>query len=216
MQPSPFQKFRVPFFLFSIAVLAFSVLQLPENALGQADVLRYSRNKVGLEQAILRYHNDMNTLFDDHVKKLFSVTQAGSKYIVAPPEDKSCSDQKNISTFCLAIRAVDIHDAFIQGLDTHRGFLKNKQDSSNPTINEMVGQLDRRLELINEQIQISEKVMSTAIGTYDQIQTFYPLHVQYTSLIESLEGYRDGLADVRKEVEKFPGTFHNVTTTECT
>ena len=216
MRDFTISKFKIPFFLFSLSILAFSVLQLPGNASGQADILRYSRDKVTLEQAILRYHNDMNNLVNDHVEKLFSVTEKGSKYLVAPPEDKNCSDQKNISTFCLAVRAVDLNDAFLQGLDTFRGFLNDKQNDGRQSLSELSEQLDRRLNLIDEQIPISVTVMDAAIGTYDQLQIFYPLHVQYTGLIKSLEGYRDGLADVRKEAEKFPGAVHNVTTTECT
>lgn len=207
---------KIWFFLFSLGVLGTTLLTLSDASAGQADFLRYSRDRVPLEQAILRYHNDMNSLFNDHIEKLFSVTPEKSRYTVAPPEDKDCSDRKNISTFCLAMRAVDVRDAFVQGIETHRNFLKDKEDDSNPTLSQLTGRLDRRLELINEQVAVSERVMSAALASYDQLQIFYPLHVQYRDLIGSLEGYRDGLADVRREVEKYPGSFHNITTTECT
>lgn len=208
--------FKIWFFLLSVTILVTSVVQLPGASAGEASVLRYSRNKVGLDQAVLRYHNDMNKLVNDHIKKLFSITEDGDSYIVEPPEDKACSDQKNISTFCLGVRAVNLYDAFVQGMGTHRGFIQDKQDNEPKNINQLTGEFDRRLALINEQISAAGPILETTIGAYDQLQTFYPLHVQYSGLIESLESYRDGLSDVRKEIEKFPGSFHNVTTTACT
>jgi hypothetical protein len=208
--------FKFWFLLFSVVVLVSTVMRLPGASADEAMIERYSRDKVGLDQAILRYHNDMNTMFNDHIDKLFTLTPNGGRYTVAPPSDKNCSNSKNISTFCLSVRAVETHDAFIQALNSHRGFLKDKEDDSRQTLSQLTGQLDRRLDKINDQILLAEKVMSTTIASYDQLQVFYPLHIQYNDLIGSLEKYRDGLADVRKEVEKYPGTFHNVTTTDCT
>lgn len=207
---------KIWFFLFSLGVLGTTLLSLTSAPNAHADVLRYSRNRVTLEEAILRYHNDMNKLVNNHIEKLFSVTSTKSRYIVAPPEDKNCSDQKNISTFCLAQRAAMLNYTFLQGIETHRSYLKNKNDNTNASLDALVNQINQRLALINEQVALSQKVMNVAIASYDQLQTFYPLHVQYTDLIKSIESYRDGLADVRREVEKYPGSFHNVTTTECT
>ena len=200
------------FFLFSLTFFVVSVLNLPGAEADEAAIVRYSRDKVGLQQAIIRYHRDVNDLFNDHIEKLF----AGGKYTVAPPEDKTCSDNKNISTYCLGVRAVEQYDAFVQAMDTHRPFLRDKQDDSTKTLEELRVQEQERAVLINEQIVIAEKTLSTALAAYDQLQTFYPLHVKYQGLIKSLETYRDGLAKIRQEVEKYPGKFQNVTTNKCT
>ncbi len=205
--PTPFW-----FFVFSLAFFAYSVVRLPGAEADEADIARYSRDKVGLQQAIIRYHRDVNALFNDHTEKLF----AGGKYTVAPPEDKTCSDNKNISTYCLGVRAVEQYDAFLQAMDTHRPFLRDKNDDSSKTLEELRVDEKNRAVLINEQIVIAEKTLNTALAAYDQLQTFYPIHVKYQGLIESLETYRDGLANIRREVEKYPGKFQNVTTNKCT
>lgn len=200
------------FFLFSLTFFVFSFLNLPGAEADEADVKRYSRDKIGLQQAIIRYHRDVNDLFNEHTEKLF----AGGNYTMSPPENKSCSDNKNISTYCLGVRAVEQYDSFVQAMDTHRPFLRDKNDGSSKTLEELRVQEKERAVLINEQILIAEKTLSTALAAYDQLQIFYPLHVKYQGLIESLETYRDGLAKIRHEVEKYPGKFQNVTTNKCT
>ena len=207
-------SFSVWFFIFSLVLFLSSVVSLPgaEGAADQADVERYSRDRIGLERAITRYHQDMNKLFNQHIKNLFK----GGNYVVEPPEDKECSDNKNVSTYCLAIRATAKYEAFVLAMETHRSFLVDKGDDEIRTLDELSGLLDSRIDLIDRQILVAEEVMSATLATYDQLQVFYPLHVEYQDLIVELERYRDGLADVRKETEKYPGKFHDVTTTECT
>lgn len=204
------------FFVFSVFVLVLSFSRLPGASAEDPYVERYSRSRVPLDQAVLRYHNDMNSLFNEHIEKLFSIDPDGKTYVVKPPEDQNCGSAKNISTYCLSMRALDRYDAFVRAMDTHRGYLKEQADNSTKTINELLGASERRLDLINEQVLQAERVMSTTLAAYDQLQTMYPLHVQYQELLGELEQYRDGLADVRREVEHYPGSFQNVTTADCT
>jgi len=76
--------------------------------------------------------------------------------------------------------------------------------------------LIERQQLITSQLDLGEDVLDVALDTYNELTRYYPLHLQYQAMTEELEEYRDALARVRKQVDKYPDTFHDNTTTECT
>ncbi len=79
-----------------------------------------------------------------------------------------------------------------------------------------IDRYNKRVALIDGQADLARPVLDVALETYDALQLFYPLHQEYAALVKDLEAYRDGLSSVRKQVEKYPAKFHNMTTTDCT
>ena len=91
-------------------------------------------------------------------------------------------------------------------------------DAEYPTsrIDAAIERQGEREELIYEQIELAEQVMIVAVDAYNELMFHYELHKAYGGILEDLEGYRDELAKVRTQVEKYPTTFHNASTTDCT
>lgn len=83
-------------------------------------------------------------------------------------------------------------------------------------VDQAIERQNERQQLIIEQIQLAEQVMKVAVDTYDKLMIYYELHKAYAGVLEDLEGYRDELADIRRQVEKYPANFQNASTTDCT
>lgn len=208
------------FFLFSIGVFATTLFRLPGVGAEatQTDIDRYSRNNVNLREAILLYHKDMNTFFDKKLDSLLSKAPDDPD-VVPPPEGEECSTS-NVSTYCVAMAAVDKYEAFRRALLlTHSPYSVDPSEGDEVVYYDIENVSDAQAErqtLIQNQLELSEKVLDVTLATYQETYLYYNLHTEYWSLIEALEDYRDGLSDVRKEVENYPFKFHNRTTTECT
>ena len=153
------------------------------------------------------------------------------------------SETTNVSTYCLGFEVLDEYTAFMVGIETHRSQYQDKIDDEHSDIikeenqaseynfwrknfwfdglkvvssEKAINHLSERVALIDEQTALAKDVMVAALDTYDELQIYYALHLQYYGLIEDLEGYRDALSKVRAQVEKYPGKFHDMTTTDCT
>ncbi len=173
----------------------------------------------------------------ERAEKAGPPTCGGEGCANASEAEKYCDG--NVSTFCLAVQMTNEYMGFREALmgntssshiqwtddraDHKEKLLENIESSkiislyfSGARIEDSIERLNARTDLIQEQVLLAKDVMDVALGTYNQIQMYYELHVAYTGIIGDLETYRDELSKVRKQVEEYPGKFHNVTTTECT
>ncbi|HCW32144.1 MAG: hypothetical protein UT36_C0002G0039 [Candidatus Peregrinibacteria bacterium GW2011_GWF2_39_17] len=205
---------KIWFFSFSLVFLITSLFHLPNVIAETNDSItqKYSRSNLSLEDAILTYHQTMNDLFNKSIEKMTS----GSGDL-NPPTNDDCPDN-NVSTFCVAMRATNEYDGFLIALKSHQNYFTDETSPANQSLSteEALNQQGQREDLRNSQIAIAQNVLSVSLATYNEIQIFYPLHLEYSKLIKQLEKYRDGLSKVRREVEKYPKTFQNVSTTKCT
>ncbi len=69
---------------------------------------------------------------------------------------------------------------------------------------------------IDRELELAGQTLDQALAAYNEFLLAQPMHVQYQEMIKHLEKYRDGLANIRKEVGEFPSKFVNATSTECT
>lgn len=213
--------FKIWFFTFSVLFFVSSVLHLPGVGAEtqDADYERYSREQRGLRDAVTLYHKDMNTLFNKKTEVLIAKTMENpaDPAILPPPDGEACTDA-NVSAYCVALAAVDKYDAFRRALlITHRPYvIDESEEVIYQNFSEALDSQTARKNLVDEQIEIAEKAMDVTLATYNEIYLYYNLHAEYSNLITALEKYRDGLKNVRSEVEKYPAKFHNRTTTECT
>jgi hypothetical protein len=219
---------RVPaavwFFSFSILVFVVSLTHLQGvGAEGTAaDYQKYSRENVSLRKAITLYHKDMNELFNNALEELLKKTPDDPD-VLPPLEGEECpGDHTNVSTYCVAMAAVDQFDAFSRALQfTHSpyfydpGFV-DEEEGGVVTLGDVWGEQFSRSNVIDEQLALAEKTLDVTLSVYSEVYLYYNLHTEYWNLIKDLEKFRDGLAGVRQQVEHYPNTFQNRTTTECT
>lgn len=226
--------FKIWLFAFSIVLLTVSIMQLPavgaeeDSDIDPQKIQQYDRDHISLAGAVRKYHTNMNKMFNRYIDKLLD--EELDREATAPPQNGDCTED-NVSTYCLSMEAVDEYQAFIEGLKTHEGFYNDKIEDTEAADAETEGYLEtldviyaesafdeyaQRISLVDSQRDIALQVMDTALATYNELQVFYALHVEYEGMIEALEAYRDGLADVRKQVEKYPIKFTDRSTTDCT
>jgi len=187
---------------------------------------RYGADVASLRKTIITYHKDINEIFNESIEQLLS-----GKGDVNPPKDGNCDD-KNVSTYCVALLVLDYYDAFRQALkddhldlyvdqvkddmsDAEKISFFNNEDRSAYRIDKLVNNQAQREALIYDQIDIAQKAMDTTLAAYNELFLFYNLHQHYLTLITDLEAYRDKLAKLRTQVEQYPSAFHNRMTTDC-
>lgn len=219
-------SFKTWFFFFSVMVFATSLFRLPGVGAEptETDIQKYSRENVSLRRAITLYHKDMNELFNKNLASLLSKAPDDEDVLPPPKNDDGTMGKcpaTNVSTYCMAMAAVDKYDAFREALLlTHAPFAVDPAESDDEIVYYDVGdatdsQVQRNL-LIDAQLELSEQALDVTLAAYQEAYLYYNLHTEYWGLIKDLEKYRDGLADVRKQVENYPFKFHNRTTTDCT
>ena len=204
------------FFLFSLIFFGVSLFLLPWAGASADEkiVEKYDRDHGTLQEAVIQYHTTMNELFNKSLKLMLS-----GKGDLKPPADEVCPEN-NVSTYCVAARAVQEYEGFRIALKTHTQYISDKLSEEQTTqyisTEQALSVLNQRHDLVNSQLDIAKKVLDVTLATYNEAQVLYPLHKEYGQLIKDLEKYRDALAGFRKEVELYPRTFHNVMTTQCT
>lgn len=69
---------------------------------------------------------------------------------------------------------------------------------------------------IDREIDLSRQAIDQTLKTYNEMQMALVMHSKYKKIIKSLEDYRDKISEIRKEVDLYPFTFLDLTTTACT
>ncbi len=142
---------------------------------------------------------------------------------------KDCANENgglNLSTYCLAKAATKEYTAFRSALVVARK--KTQQEAGQnlpknyPTKGGAIEQLGKNvqeygavIEKIDRELTISREALDLGLAAYQELQMALPLHRKYKEVIKYLEKYRDKVSDIRKEVELYPTTFLDVTTTQC-
>lgn len=74
---------------------------------------------------------------------------------------------------------------------------------------EVINQVDRELD-------IARKALDQGLSAYNELQMALPMHLKYKQVIGSLEDFRAKLRDIRYEIDKYPTSFLNITSSACT
>lgn len=147
---------------------------------------------------------------------------------------KDCANENgglNLSTYCLADAATKEYTAFRSALVVARK--KTQQEAAQnlpenyPTkggaieqqqalqFGKNVQEYGAVIEKIDRELTISREALDLGLATYQELQMALPLHRKYKEVIKYLEEYRNKVSSIRKEVELYPTTFLDVTTTQC-
>jgi len=168
------------------------------------------------------YHDTMNDYFNDKIE-LFLETELSSPDQIPPPDGK-CYEE-NVSTYCVAMEAVDIFTAYMNTLDDvtspilsiNRDVSMQYPGMGDPfaTLGDtfsMAASIDNAIDA--ERVE-AEKVMDMTIAAYNEFRLAYPMHKKYEDLISLLYKYRDMLEDVTKKTMDFPDEFIDATSKSC-
>lgn len=153
-----------------------------------------------------------------------------------PPRRTPCTG-KNASTYCLAQIAVSEYDNFRAAMSQARERAKSKAVQDMGKIESRGGTLQRTLpgavrdlatgskslnqhakilRQIDRELDVARQTMDKALAAYNELQFALPLHIKYGEILQKLILYRNKISNVRRNVELYPDTFLNVTTSSCT
>lgn len=143
---------------------------------------------------------------------------------------------QNLSTYCLSVDVVKEYFAFREAMIEARRVAKVKAGNAAVKLEELAREEDgvymgrggmsasqqglfeygETINRIDTEIDIARQTLDQTLGTYSEMQMALPLHQKYKKIIKSLETYRDGVADIRRQIDLYPSTFLNVTSSQCT
>lgn len=153
----------------------------------------------------------------------------------SPPKRAPCGD-KNASTYCLSQKGTKEYFDFREALVTARGEASAKAaenmartnrsegGAKSPLIgaagdllagSKSINAYAATLQKIDREIEIARQALDQSLATYNEFQTALPLHKKYVELLTILGKYRDKISKIRRNVDQYPDTFLNVTTTSC-
>jgi len=169
------------------------------------------------------YHAVMNDYFNDKITLLLATKTDDPNYS-PPEEDQPCGDE-NVSTYCVAMGALDRYDAYVATLDSVMGhFGPTDGDIKILMPGGLVGDLNpaqllgltssRNASIVNEK-KYALDLMDMAIGAYNEFRTAYPMHLKYDDVIVELTKYREALEEVRVDIAKMPPKFRDSTSSSC-
>lgn len=171
------------------------------------------------------YHESMNEYFNDKLAMLVEMTDASTNFYISPdftpPKDVTSSNysikcgEKNVSTYCVSMGAMDLYLAYVDTLNQMKGFLPMENLPANPTAGNLLNQKTSRDVMIDKEYEQARTVMESTIGAYDEFRMAYPTHKKYVSVLNGMIKYKIALAKIKNQILKFPGKFIDATSAEC-
>ncbi len=176
------------------------------------------------------YHETMNDMFNDYLSELNNYLEDEDFYKkhkenLYPPatidfkEDDletillKCG-KKNVSTYCVSMKGLDIYTQYINVLNDLRGTLA-KIDYSSFDASYLISKTGERNEEIEIEVEKSKQALQAAVALYNEYRLAYPLHKKYEVIITELIKYKKKLRDIRLETMWLPAKFIDSTSDQC-
>jgi hypothetical protein len=169
------------------------------------------------------YHNDMNDFFNEKIEYLVEILEEedffeNEDFIVPEGVDSKNYVEKcgetNVSTYCVAIEALDIYIGYLEDLNVVKGSLSTVEIDL-PTVSDMVEEISVRDEGIESEVSDAKTVMFAAVAAYDEFKTAYPMHKKYKEIIENLVKYKIAVKKIANQTVEFPLRFIDATSSTC-
>jgi len=160
------------------------------------------------EQAVNEYHRRINAIFANAINNLLTNPEAIAVY------DVECGDN-NISTYCVGDAALKELENYKRALIEHAKLL-DVDENIRETQLSVSTRFASKINKVEKEIGRAEESLDLALAVYNELQVAYPIHLELMVTIDNLEDYKKRLKALRKQVNKFPSKFIDVTTNKCT
>lgn len=164
------------------------------------------------------YHKAINATFNEAFKRI----TAGGANTKVPEKETDCwfdTEPLNVSTYCVAMRTATIYEKYRDIMTFRRSLLFTTE---NPDLDfefqkqsELLYNIYNRADAIDKDLAASREALGTTLQAYKEFQYAYPMHKAYAETFKLLVKYRDFLAEIRAQIEKFPSKFIDASTSNC-
>lgn len=170
------------------------------------------------ESVKAKYHNYMNIYFNEKLAYLVELTEDSlyykHPYFKAPEEKIACQPQ-NVSSYCVAMGALDIYMSYLQVLNQMKGYLPLGELPPDATTEDALRLDSVKSEKIDKEMAEAKEAMLKTVAAYDEFRIAYPAHQKYEEIILNLIKYKIALGKVKKQTAKFPLKFIDATSAQC-
>ena len=176
----------------------------------------------------LRYHTHMNEYFNEKIKMMLKMNLDDPNY-AAPEGEGECSDD-NVSTYCVAMGALDRYYVYLGILNEIKGlftpwsfdfearFLNDiplighdVTGLGQTSISDLLGLAAILNSAIDLEKQSALEAMELTISAYNELRLAYPMHKKYEALLKDLNSYKDMVLDVESRAEWLPTKYIGAT-----
>ncbi len=202
---------------FLLAFVAGFILPRANPQFFAADLTANVYDEYNLEDALVAYHLRVNEITNSFLEMLLDPDAEKLGYVSYPSDEAECGSGDNVSTYCLAVVLNDELSQFEESMAGRADEfdLENGDFSDVTSLQTALQEARSQGELVQQQVSTAEDALDLSLAVYNQVQTVYPLHVQFTEFIKNLEDYRDHLGKLRNEISSYPAKFNGATSTEC-
>lgn len=210
--------------------LTLNVATFAQDTEENFDPQSFFSEDLDLDSLIVLYHEQVNHIFNTSIQKLITALKGHpegipenlQKALEAPEDDAVCFQGNgsgsggvtNISTYCLALRVDNLYENYLQALKYQGAkLIISPEESKSQILTQTTNQI--RQQKIEREMVNAKKAFDTTLSAYQELQTAFPLHMQFEGMKDYLIKYRDRLVEVRKKVDTFPNKFLNATSTQC-
>jgi len=191
-----------------------------------SETFTFEKPGMGYGLVKLTYHTEMAEYFKDKVVSMLAMDMNDPNY--KPPLDEKCP-KENVSTYCVAMGALDRYMAYVRTLDRvqallgpfdleqHAGFVSDLPLVGGVTglgetsVSQVFGLAAMRDSAVEGEKKNALSVMELTISAYNELKLAYPMHQKYVEFIDNLYAYRDAVKAVRQKAMLLPGKYVNAT-----
>lgn len=176
------------------------------------------------------YHAGMNSYFNERMAKLVDfleddeINPFEDEKFKAPESYEDC-DEDNVSSFCVAVFALDIYIAYVEKLESLKSIVETRTEEQLEASGEdylifensalLFGYTSEKNQKIDEEIVDAKMVMEATVAAYNEFRLAYPLHKEYHKTITNLAFYQRYLTKVYRQAREFPLRFIDSTSSQC-
>lgn len=214
-------RFKKTLKILSSALITIFVVYGIYGVFASAEDYSFEQPVLGFDLVKELYHDEINEYFNNKIE-LFLETDPDDENYVIPPEGEKCG-KKNVSTYCVAMGALDMYYEYSATLDLISPIVMDIQTyTTAPVTGTAVGtvaSLFSSLSAIDAKVEQEKadamKVMDMTISTYNEFRLALPMHLKYKLVMEDLYAYVKSLRGLRYTLYSFPAKFINASSQDC-
>lgn len=218
------KKFARPIKTIAIALSTYLLLYTGYTAFS-AEKYGFEYPNAGYLYVKNQYHLLMKEYFDDKIALFLKMSLDDPNYS-PPKEDEECSP-KNVSTYCVAMGALDMYETYLDTLDDVTAMFLTTggaeiDDLTVPVLGNPTGMIADTFQWITNVEDDVERekenalqVMELTVDAYNELRLALPMHKKYEQVLVDLTNYRDILSDIKLKTQRFPVKFIDATSQSC-